>query len=188
MPYRNAVLWIRIRKKPEVLAGSESEKKFGFGHGFGFRHCCGMKNLVKIADQPLEREKKLCFSIGKFFLWRTGQVPEHIWKQLEAPFGKIWGQHISLRIRIRIRNKKFVNLNPKKLIRIHNTAGTGTWWIIWTALSYLYVMIFNFSCTDILRHFCNLGLNLGLYMRGQCKDHSVQYSCTHQYRYIQTFL
>jgi hypothetical protein len=34
-------------------------------------------------------------------------VPEHIGKQLEAPFGKIWGQNISL---------KNPNPNPKKII------------------------------------------------------------------------
>jgi hypothetical protein len=28
-----SVLWIRIRKNPNILAGSESEKKFGFGFG-----------------------------------------------------------------------------------------------------------------------------------------------------------
>jgi hypothetical protein len=52
-----------------------------------------------------------------FFLWRTGtvQVPEHIWKQLEAPFRKIWGQIISLRIRIRIRKFFCVDPNPKKM-------------------------------------------------------------------------
>jgi hypothetical protein len=34
------VLWIRIRIRniPNVLAGSESEKKFGFGYRFGFRY------------------------------------------------------------------------------------------------------------------------------------------------------
>jgi hypothetical protein len=46
---RIAVLWIRIRNNPNVLAGSESEceKKFGFGYGLGFRHCCRMKFFVK---------------------------------------------------------------------------------------------------------------------------------------------
>jgi hypothetical protein len=37
------------------MAGSESEKKFGLV--FGSRHCCKIKNVVKIAAQILEREK-----------------------------------------------------------------------------------------------------------------------------------
>jgi hypothetical protein len=40
-----AVLWIRIRNNANVLAGSESDKKFGYG--IGFRHCCRMKICVK---------------------------------------------------------------------------------------------------------------------------------------------
>jgi hypothetical protein len=51
------------------------------------------------------KEKNLKFIYWKFFLSDV-QVPEHIWKQLEAPFRKIWGQNISLRIRIRIRIRK----------------------------------------------------------------------------------
>jgi hypothetical protein len=53
-----------------------------------------------------------------FFYWKIFfsdvQVPEHIRKQLEAPFGKIWGKNISLRIRIRTKN--FVDPNLKKII------------------------------------------------------------------------
>jgi hypothetical protein len=95
------VLWIRIRNNPNVLAGSESEKKDS-------DTVVGWKFLWKIKNQTLERENsyvfllKICFS--------DEQVSEHIWKQLEAPFRKIWGQNISLRIRIR-----------KKGVRIHNT-------------------------------------------------------------------
>jgi hypothetical protein len=39
------VLWIRIRKNPKILAGSESgiRKKFGFGS----RHYCKIKIFVK---------------------------------------------------------------------------------------------------------------------------------------------
>jgi hypothetical protein len=57
-----------------------------------------------------------------FFYWKyffsdvPVQVLEHIWKQLEASFRKMWGQ-----IWIRIRKKNFVDPNPKKWVRIHNT-------------------------------------------------------------------
>jgi hypothetical protein len=61
------------------------------------------------------KEKKIMFSYWKNF-FSDVKVPEYIWKQLEAPFGKIWGQNISLRIRIRIRiRKKIVDPNPKKM-------------------------------------------------------------------------
>jgi hypothetical protein len=56
-----------------------------------------------------------------FLSWKTVfsvvQNPEHIRKQGEAPFQKISGQHIIIRIRIRykIRKKKFVAPNPKKM-------------------------------------------------------------------------
>jgi hypothetical protein len=59
------VLWIRIRNNPNVLAGSESEKKFGFG--FGFRHCCRMNIFWKIKNQTLEREKSSVFLLTIFF-------------------------------------------------------------------------------------------------------------------------
>jgi hypothetical protein len=49
------------------------------------------------------------------------QVPEHTWKQLEAPFRKIWGQNISPRIRIRIRKIVLWIRIRKKWVRIHNT-------------------------------------------------------------------
>jgi hypothetical protein len=62
-----------------------------------------------------------------FFYWKICfsdvQVPEHIWKQLEAPFRKNWGQNISLRIRIRIRIRQknvWIRIR-KKWVRIHNT-------------------------------------------------------------------
>jgi hypothetical protein len=100
------VLWIRIRNNPNVLAESESEKKFGFGYGFGFRNCCRMNIFVKNQKSNTWKRKILCFSIYIFFLWRNVEVSEHIWKQLEAPFRKIWGQNISLRIRTRIRIRK----------------------------------------------------------------------------------
>jgi hypothetical protein len=94
-------------KESESLAGSDSEKKFGFGSS----HCCRMKNTWK--------RKKIMFFYWKNF-FSDVRVPEHIWKQLEALFGKVWGQNISLRseseknlwIRILIR---------KKWIRIHKT-------------------------------------------------------------------
>jgi hypothetical protein len=95
-----AVLWIRIRNNPNVLAGSESEKKFGFG----FRHCCRMKICEKSKIKHL-KEKNLRFFYWKCF-FSDVQVSEHIWKQLEALFRKIWGQNISLRIRIRFRIRK----------------------------------------------------------------------------------
>jgi hypothetical protein len=70
------------------------------------------------------KEKKIMFFYWEIF-FSDVQVPEHIWKHLEAPFRKIWGQNISqesesvseseknnLWILIRIR---------KKLVRIHNT-------------------------------------------------------------------
>jgi hypothetical protein len=51
------------------------------------------------------------FSIENFFLSDV-QVPDHIWKQWEAPFRIIWGQNISLRIWIRIRKQNFVEPKP----------------------------------------------------------------------------
>jgi hypothetical protein len=71
------------------------------------------KSKIKHLKEKNYWKKKFFFGV---------QVPEHIWKQLEAPFRKNWGQNISLRIRIRIRKKNFVDPNPKKLVRIHNTA------------------------------------------------------------------
>jgi hypothetical protein len=48
-----------------------------------------------------------------FFYWKfvfsDGQVSEHIWKQLEATFRKIWGQNISLK-------NPNPYPNPKKII------------------------------------------------------------------------
>jgi hypothetical protein len=58
---------------------------------------------------------------GKFF-FSDGLVPEHIWKQLEAPFRKIWGQNIILRIRSKSEQKILWIRIRKKLVRIHNTA------------------------------------------------------------------
>jgi hypothetical protein len=81
--------WIRIRKK----------------FGFGFRHSCKMKICVKNRRSNTWTRKILCFSIKKI-LFTDVQVPEHVWKQLEAPVRKIWVQNISLRIRIRIRIRK----------------------------------------------------------------------------------
>jgi hypothetical protein len=86
------------------------------------------------------KEKKIMFLYWKFFslTYRF----QNIWKQLEAPFWNNWGQHISLRILIRIRIRK------KNLwIRIHNTANTvhliflqqanygGMWRWIWVGIS-----------------------------------------------------
>jgi hypothetical protein len=39
----------------------------------------------------------------------------YVWKQLEAPFRKIWGPNISLMIRIRIEKFFFVDPNSKKM-------------------------------------------------------------------------
>jgi hypothetical protein len=64
----------------------------------------GWKFLWKIKNQTLERENFYVFRL-KIFFSSDVQVPEPIWKQLQAPFRKIWGQNISLRIRIRIRKK-----------------------------------------------------------------------------------
>jgi hypothetical protein len=104
-----AVLWIRIRKNPKVLAGSESEKKLGFGS----RHCCRMKICVKNRRSNTWKRKILWFSIENFFPL-TYRFQNTFWKQLEAPFRKLWGQNIILRIRIRVRIRK-------KWVRIHNT-------------------------------------------------------------------
>jgi hypothetical protein len=54
-------------------------KKFGFGFKYGFRsrHCCKIKFFVKIADQTLAREKKVCFFYWKTF-FSSVQVPKHI--------------------------------------------------------------------------------------------------------------
>jgi hypothetical protein len=43
------------------------KKKFGLGYGFGSRHCCKITFLWKIADQTLEREKNIRFSVGNHF-------------------------------------------------------------------------------------------------------------------------
>jgi hypothetical protein len=101
--------WIRIRNR----------KKFGFGYGFGFgsRHCCRMKICLKNRRSNTWKRKYLMFFYWKIFFSGI-QVPEHIWKQFEAPFRKIGGQNISLRIRIRIRIRKKLldpNPNPKKM-------------------------------------------------------------------------
>jgi hypothetical protein len=69
------------------------------------------------------KEKKIMFFYRKFF-FSDIQVPEHIWKQLEAPFWNNWGQNISLRIRIRIRKKNLWIRIQKKWIQIQNTANT----------------------------------------------------------------
>jgi hypothetical protein len=52
------------------------------------------KILWKIADQTLERDKNLVFLLENFF-FSVIQVPEHIWKQLEAPFWNNWGSKYS---------------------------------------------------------------------------------------------
>jgi hypothetical protein len=57
-----------VDPNPNVLAGSESEKKFGLGYGIGFRHCCRMKIFVKIRNQTLEREKSYVFLLKICFL------------------------------------------------------------------------------------------------------------------------
>jgi hypothetical protein len=93
------------------------------------------------------KENKIMFFCKKFFFSYI-QVPEHIWKQLEAPFWNNWGQNISLRIQICIWiRKKVVYLDLQKLIRIHNTANNvhlislqqanygGMWRWIWVGVS-----------------------------------------------------
>jgi hypothetical protein len=118
-----AVLWIRIRirKNPNILAGSEFEKKVGFGYRFGFgsRHSCRMKIFCEQSKIKHLQEKNLMF-----FYWTnfslTYRFHKTLWKQLEAPFRKILGQNISkrIRIRIRIRIRKTIvdpNPNPKKM-------------------------------------------------------------------------
>jgi hypothetical protein len=79
--------WIRIRirkKNSDLDSDTVVEWKF----------------MWKIEDQTFQREKSYVFLLNIFFLSDV-QVPEHIWKQLEAPFRKIWGQNSSLKIRIR---------------------------------------------------------------------------------------
>jgi hypothetical protein len=70
-----AVLCIRIRKNPKLLAGSKSEKKFGFG--FVSRNCFKIKTAVKNRRSNTLKGKKLTF-----FSWKTYfsvvQIPEHI--------------------------------------------------------------------------------------------------------------
>jgi hypothetical protein len=136
---------VRIRisvvdPNPKVFAGSESEKKFGYGFGYGSRfrsrHCCRMKLFVRNRRSNTWKSKILCFSIEKYF--SDVQVPEHIWKQLEAPFRKLRGQNISqrIRIRIRIRKKKFVDPN-EKWVRIHNTDSDITLFLTLTNFCFL---------------------------------------------------
>jgi hypothetical protein len=66
------------------------------------------------------KDKNLMFFLLKN-VFPEVQVPGHISKQSEAPFRKIWGQNISLRIRIRIRKKILWIRIRKKWVRIHNT-------------------------------------------------------------------
>jgi hypothetical protein len=123
----SAVLWIRIRNNPNVLTGSESESaKKNLDTDSDSDTVVGWTFLWKIKNQTLEREKSYVFLFDIFF--SDVQVSEHIWKQLEAPFRKIWGQNISLRIRIRIpfeseseQNNLWIRIR-KKWVRIHNTA------------------------------------------------------------------
>jgi hypothetical protein len=76
------------------------------------------------------------FYLKIFFSDVPVQVPEHIWKQLEPPFRKLWGQNI---------RRKDANPypNPKKISgseseKNYNTAkkfkklctGTGNWYSI----------------------------------------------------------
>jgi hypothetical protein len=124
-----AVCWdqcirIRIQKNPKVLAGSESEKSSDSDTDSDPDTVVEWKFVWKIEDQALEREKSYVFLLEIFFF--DVQVPEHIWKQLEGPFRKIWVQNISrrirIRIRIRIRKKLCIRIrNRKKWVRIHNT-------------------------------------------------------------------
>jgi hypothetical protein len=95
------VLWIRIRKNPKVLPESESEKSLYSDMDSDPDTVEEWKILWKIADQTLERKKCILFYWTNFFSDVPVQIPEHIWKQSEAPFGKIWSQNKSLRIRIR---------------------------------------------------------------------------------------
>jgi hypothetical protein len=55
-----------------------------------------MKICVKNRRSNTWKRKILGFSIEQIFVSYV-QVTEHIWKQLEAPFRKIWGQNISLK-------------------------------------------------------------------------------------------
>jgi hypothetical protein len=103
-----------VDPNPKVLSGSESEKSSDTDSEPDT--VVEWKIVWKIKDHL--KEKNLMFFYWKHFFSYV-QVPEHILKQLEAPFRKIWGQNISLRIRIR---KKIVDPNPKKWVPIHNTA------------------------------------------------------------------
>jgi hypothetical protein len=62
------VLWIPIRKNPQVLAGSESEKKFGYGFVL-----YNEKFFEKSQIKHLKMRKKIMF-----FYWKLVQVPYHI--------------------------------------------------------------------------------------------------------------
>jgi hypothetical protein len=102
------VLWIRIRKfwlDPNPKKSSDSDTDSDPDSVVAW------KFVWKIEDQTLEREKKI-FEQNFSLTYRTGFRTHTgtVWKQLEAPFRKIWGQNISLRIliRIRIRTKRFI--------------------------------------------------------------------------------
>jgi hypothetical protein len=70
-----------------------------------------MKICVKNRRSNTSKRKILFFSIEKFF-FSDVQIPEHILKQLEATFRKIWCQNISLKDP---NPKKNLYPNPKKM-------------------------------------------------------------------------
>jgi hypothetical protein len=100
-----AVLWIRIRI---FWLDLNPPKKFGFG--FGFRHCCKIKKIVKNRRSNTWKRKKRKFFSGKsFFLCRTDSRTHK--SNERHHFKQISGQNIS--IRIRIQTKFCLDPNPK---------------------------------------------------------------------------
>jgi hypothetical protein len=85
-------------------------------------------------------------------VWRPemwAQVPEHIWKQFEAPLRKIWGKNFSLRIRLRIRKKVGIRI-LQKWVRIYNTGG----------LSPMHILLKIYEQSLYMTHKANQSLHI----------------------------
>jgi hypothetical protein len=88
------IFWLDPNPQKSSDSDTDSESDSDTVEGWNFCEKSKIKHLK-------EKNLLFCFLLNIFFLWRTGFRTHTLWKQLETTFRKIWGQKISLRIRIR---------------------------------------------------------------------------------------